>query len=90
MNTKNEFLIDNDILIVDDINANLEVLMIILQDAGYKVRAANSGELALQTIKTKLPALILLDILMPGMDGYELCSRLKVDETTRSIPIIFI
>jgi len=79
-----------DILIVDDAKANLQLLSDILSDAGYKVRPASYGELALRSVKAKLPDLILLDIKMPGMDGFEVCRQLKADEKTCSIPIIFI
>lgn len=78
------------ILIVDDTSVNLEYLVYMLRDAGYKISSAKSGQLALESIKTIPPILILLDIMMPGMDGYEVCRRLKADEKTSSIPIIFI
>jgi len=80
----------NDILIVDDTPENLNVLMKILTEHGHLVRPVLSGELALQVVRKSLPDLILLDILMPGMDGYEVCRRLKAEERTRDIPIIFI
>jgi len=78
------------ILIVDNIKANLKLLTDILANSGYNVRAANSGELALRSINFELPDLILLDIKMPHMDGFEVCKRLKIDEGTRRIPVIFI
>lgn len=80
----------NEILIVDDTPANLQVLSQLLREAGYKVRAAASGFRALMAIGILPPDLILLDIKMPEMDGYELCRRLKTDSQTRDIPIIFI
>ncbi len=80
----------DEILVVDDEPANLRLLQQLLVEAGYRVRLAKSGELALHSIKLKLPAIILLDIRMPGMDGYEVCRRLKEDEETRSIPVIFL
>ncbi|MBK8417523.1 PAS domain S-box protein [Candidatus Villigracilis saccharophilus] len=79
-----------DILVVDDSPANLNLLVNILGEAGYKVRPANSGELALRSVQAKQPSLILLDIKMPGLDGYEVCQKLKEDEKTRAIPVIFI
>ena len=82
--------LNDDILIVDDTAANLNILMEVLNDAGYKVRAANNGKLALRNVQAKLPAIILMDVMMPDMDGYEVCRILKADEKTRSIPIIFI
>lgn len=78
------------IVIVDDQPNNLRVLSGILQQAGYKVRPALDGEVALKSIKSSPPDLILLDIRMPEMDGYEVCRRLKSDEQTRDIPVIFI
>ncbi|MBT4266478.1 MAG: sigma-54-dependent Fis family transcriptional regulator [Deltaproteobacteria bacterium] len=79
-----------DILIVDDIAENLEVLAKILTHEGYKVRPTSSGEFALSAIKNSLPDLILLDIKMPGMDGYTVCKKLKASERTEEIPVIFI
>ncbi len=78
------------ILVVDDTPANLRVLLRLLTDNGYIVRAAPSGERALQFIGTTLPDLILLDILMPGLDGYAVCARLKADPRTSAIPVIFL
>ncbi|MCP4720154.1 MAG: response regulator [Desulfobacteraceae bacterium] len=78
------------ILIVDDTPENLTVLRQILNEQGYRVRPALSGEIALKTIQADLPDLILLDIVMPGMDGYEVCTKLKADKATRDIPVIFI
>ncbi len=80
---------DNDILIIDDTAANLKLLANILSDAGYEVRTASNASLAFRSIQAKLPALILLDIKMPGVDGFEVCLQLKQDEKTKSIPIIF-
>ncbi len=78
------------ILIVDDALKNLQLLGNILKENNYEVEFALDGEKALDWIKTKPFDLILLDIMMPGMDGYELCSRIKADMTTQHIPIIFI
>ena len=78
------------ILIVDDTTANLQLLTHLLTEHGYTVHPASDGELALEFVRSIVPDLILLDIRMPGMDGYEVCRRLKADERTRSIPIIFI
>jgi PAS domain S-box-containing protein len=78
------------ILVVDDTTANLQLLTNLLTEQGYTVYPASDGELALEFVRTTLPDLILLDIRMPGMDGFEVCRRLKADERTRSIPIIFI
>ena len=80
----------NDILIVDDTSDNLRLLSKTLIREGYKVRCAIGGSMALLTIKTQLPDLILLDINMPGMDGFEICQYLKNSELTQDIPIIFV
>ena len=78
------------ILVVDDTAANLQLMSGLLQD-DYKVKAATSGEKALKIAFTDpQPDLILLDIMMPEMDGYEVCKRLKADEKTNQIPIIFL
>ncbi len=78
------------ILLVDDNPSNLRYLAGILANQGYDVSPTKSGEMALTAIGTKLPELILLDIRMPGMSGYEVCERLKADENTRTITVIFI
>jgi CheY-like chemotaxis protein len=78
------------ILVVDDTPDNLRLLAGMLIDRGYKVRPAPSGARALATVQKELPDLILLDILMPEMDGYEVCRRLKADKQTQDIPVIFI
>lgn len=78
------------ILIVDDYPSNLQVLFTFLEKAGFRVLAVQNGENALQIVETAAPDLILLDILMPGMDGFEVCRILKTQESTRNIPIIFL
>lgn len=78
------------IVIVDDMPDNLRLLADILKNKGYKVRPAPSGARALATIRKEPPELILLDIMMPGMDGFEVCRQLKTDQGTRDIPIIFL
>jgi two-component system sensor histidine kinase/response regulator len=79
-----------DILIVDDTLANLDLLLAMLSNQGYKVRAAINGTMALKSVFSATPELILLDINMPDMDGFEVCRQLKSDDRTREIPIIFI
>jgi CheY-like chemotaxis protein len=74
------------ILVVDDNPVNLIILSKVLSKYGYKVRSAPDGEMALKSVQAKLPDLILLDIMMSDMDGYEVCHRLKSDEKTRDIP----
>jgi diguanylate cyclase (GGDEF)-like protein len=78
------------ILVVDDILENLQFLSASLSEHGYKVRCARNGAMALLTSKKEPPHIILLDIKMPGMDGYEVCQNLKADELTRDIPVIFL
>lgn len=79
-----------DILIVDDEPNNLRVLSTILSDRGYDPRGVLSGPMALKAAKAALPDLILLDIMMPDLDGYEVCQKFKADTNTCEIPIIFI
>ncbi|MBI5539437.1 MAG: response regulator [Bacteroidia bacterium] len=78
------------ILIVDDSPLNIKVLKSVLKQNGYKVSFATSGIEALQYLKEKTPDLILLDIQMSGMDGYEVCTLLKKNDVTKDIPVIFL
>ncbi len=82
-------LSDKMVLVVDDTETNIDILVETLGD-DYEVVVAMDGESALESVDTDLPDLILLDIMMPGMDGYEVCERLKAEERTRKIPIIFV
>lgn len=77
------------LLIVDDAPANLAMLHDALEAAGYRVRVATSGERALESAQLSPPDLILLDALMPGLDGFETCLRLKRELGTRHIPVVF-
>ncbi len=77
------------ILIVDDIPSNLDVISDALSDMGFDVAIATSGERALQQVERKPPDLILLDVMMPGIDGFETCRRLKANSHTADIPVIF-
>lgn len=79
-----------DILIVDDAPANLELMSDLLRARGYEPRPAISGVTALAAAAVDPPDLVLLDVDMPGMDGYEVCRRLKADERLQDIPIIFV
>ena len=79
-----------DILIVDDKTANLQLLSELLGKEGYQVRPANNPQLAIESALAQPPSLILLDVRMPEMDGFEVCRRLKQEERTRDIPIIFV
>ncbi len=80
----------NLILVVDDIEQNVAVISQILRSNDYQVIAAFSGEGALRLLEKRIPDLILLDVMMPDMDGFEVCSRLKQHPTLRDIPIIFL
>ena len=78
------------ILIVDDERFNIKTLTELLHE-DYKIMAAKTGEQALKAVQGEiLPNLILLDIMMPGMDGYEVCERFKANERTKNIPVIFV
>ena len=91
MNAENELLQDiPNVLIVDDIPLNLKILGEILKRQGYKIRPVPSGILALLVAEKEKPDLILLDIMMPDMDGYEVCRRLKENPNLKDIPVIFI
>lgn len=79
-----------DILVIDDTPENLTLLSQILKDKGYKVRSVTKASTGLRGAKAAPPDLILLDIKMPEMSGYEVCQHLKTDELTRDIPVIFI
>jgi len=78
------------ILLVDDVPANLSVLISALEPEGYEILTAHNGLAALKVAAKALPDLILLDILMPELDGLATCRRLKDDEATRDIPVIFL
>ena len=78
------------ILAVDDNPANLSLLTSLLREHGYDARPAISGILALRSLEMELPDLVLLDVKMPEMDGYEVCRRLKADGRSRDVPVIFI
>ena len=78
------------ILVVDDSAENLKFLKTILSDEGYQVRCAKNGSMALQCANKILPNLILLDIKMPGLDGYQVCQKLKENKRTQNIPVIFL
>jgi DNA-binding response OmpR family regulator len=78
------------VLIVDDNPANVQVLGGILKEAGYLVSVVRSGAQALSWVEQGVPDLVLLDVMMPGMDGYETCRRLKVMDKMKPIPIIFL
>jgi diguanylate cyclase (GGDEF)-like protein len=78
------------LLLVDDTPANLRMLMQIVTKYGYTAHPATDGETALRFIQSVLPDLVLVDVVMPGMDGYQFCERLKADKRTCDIPVIFL
>jgi len=77
------------ILVVDDNPTNIQVLFDVLTEIGYRVAIAKSGEAALQRLQSYHPDIILLDVMMPGIDGFETCQQLKTNCATRDIPVIF-
>ncbi len=78
------------ILVVDDYAENVELLQELLVSSGYDVTTAYDGEEALKKVKAQIPDLILLDIMMPKLDGYQVCEALRAKEDTKEIPIIFV
>ena len=90
MQTQTSDTLKGNILIVDDDLSNLHMLVAVLTKSGHEIRTARNGEIALKTINAELPDLILLDIDMPGMDGFDVCRRLKDNPSTQNIPVIFL
>ncbi len=90
MNSNKASLPLADILVVDDTPDNLRLLSVMLTEQGYKVRKVINGPLALKVVQVAPPDLILLDINMPMMNGYEVCQKLKADPHTKEVPIIFL
>ena len=82
-------LSESRILIVDDVKSNVDVLVQALKDE-YKLSVALDGTAALRSVERGVPDLVLLDIMMPGLDGYEVCQRLRAAEATREIPVMFL
>lgn len=78
-----------EIMVIEDDPICLLLLSKLFKGAGYQVRLAENADIALKSIKEKLPTLILLDVIMPGMNGYDLCKILKADKYTSTIPVIF-
>jgi len=78
------------ILLVDDVPANLDILLMTLEKEGYSLSLAPSGEVALQIAERFQPDLILMDIMMPSLNGFQTCEKLKAEPATRDIPVIFI
>ena len=78
------------ILIVDDVPQNLQVLRSTLQKADYRIAAANNGEVALKYLQKNTPDLILLDVMMPVLNGFEVCAQIKNQAHLAHIPVIFL
>ena len=78
------------ILVVDDVPQNVRLLEAVLTANGYAVRSAASGQEALKELGAKLPDLVMLDIQMPEMNGYEVCRRIRADPATRFLPVVMI
>jgi CheY-like chemotaxis protein len=78
------------VLIVDDVPKNIQLLSLILSRKNYEIAFAVSGEQALEMLESISPELILLDIVMPGMDGFEVCEKIRANPVTEGIPIIFL
>jgi signal transduction histidine kinase len=79
-----------DVVIVDDAPDNLHLLIELLTGQGHRVRAFPDGPSALRAVQRRRPGLVLLDVAMPGMDGYEVCRRLRADPRTREVPVLFL
>jgi signal transduction histidine kinase len=87
--TNSNVPVESYILIVDDTPTNLKILALTLAQAGFETAVASNGEMALQQVIQHTPELILLDVLMPGMDGFDVCEQLKQNPATREVPVIF-
>lgn len=90
MNSHQSLILQTNILVVDDTPDNVRLLSKILTEKGYQVRKALNGKRSLATVQEFPPDLILLDVMMPEMNGYEVCEKLKSSPTTSSIPVIFL
>ena len=78
------------VLVVDDNFVNVRLLEELLKSASYEVATAMNGEAALEKIAQSRPDIVLLDVMMPGMDGYEVCRRIRQDEKTARLPVIMV
>jgi PleD family two-component response regulator len=82
-------LSESRILIVDDVKTNVDILVQALRDE-FKLSVALDGQAALRSVEKSVPDLVLLDIVMPGIDGYEVCRQLRANEATRELPVMFL
>jgi CheY-like chemotaxis protein len=78
------------VLVVDDEPTNIEIVAVLLERDGYEVTFATNGERALELVASVQPDLVLLDVMLPGIDGYAVCEHVKRDPATADIPVIFI
>ena len=78
------------VLVVDDVPLNILLIKKMLSQYTFEIRTANGGQAALDAIKTKKPDLLLLDLMMPGIDGFEVIRRLRADDSTKDLPIIIL
>ncbi len=90
MNQDSNTPVKGDILVVDDDPSSLSALSSMLTVEGYEVRGVTDGKAALTEVQNKPPELILLDVKMPGMDGFEVCQQIKADEKSSPIPVLFL
>ncbi|MBC8283558.1 MAG: response regulator [Nitrospinae bacterium] len=90
MNDQDNVFSPMKILIVDDTPANIDVLRKFMTESGYDISIAPDGKIALKIINNSKPDLILLDVMMPGIDGFEVCRHLKENDDTKDIPVIFV
>jgi two-component system cell cycle response regulator len=88
--TDQEGIAGSDILLVDDNEQNLELLMAYLEDLGGTIRTARDGLEALDAIKSRIPDIVLLDVMMPRMSGFQVCQRVKADPATKDLPIVMV
>jgi two-component system phosphate regulon response regulator PhoB len=87
---RTDVMTDEHILVVDDEPDLVELIRYNLEQEGYRVSAAGSGEEALELVRSDIPDLVVLDLMMPGVDGFEVCSLLRRQERTRSVPIVML
>src|SRR3954465_12136251 len=78
------------VLLVDDVPENLDLLIDTLRGAGHEIRVAESGERALKQLPHVNPDLVLLDVMLPGIDGFETCRRIKAEPRWRELPVLFV
>ena len=88
--SSNDSVVSHNILVVDDEEDLLELVRYTLAKEGHSITCVDTGEKAVESVRRKLPDLIVLDLMLPGIDGLEVCRRLKIDSKTREVPIIML